>query len=94
MVDANGPGFAAGDPARLFDKFQRGDERQYCRVGLGSRSASLIKAHGGEIEAHRRTPGARFEFTLQQAGRQRDSANASDPRVEDEPDIRKILARC
>ena len=38
-------------------------------VGLGlAICQAIIKAHGGEIEAHRRTPGARFEFTLPAAG--------------------------
>jgi two-component system sensor histidine kinase KdpD len=65
-VDDNGPGLPPGDPARLFDKFQRGDgEGTIVGVGLGlAICQAIIKAHGGEIEAHRRTPGARFEFTL------------------------------
>jgi two-component system sensor histidine kinase KdpD len=65
-VDDNGPGLPPGDPARLFDKFQRGDEEgAIVGVGLGlAICQAIIKAHGGEIEAHRRTPGARFEFTL------------------------------
>jgi two-component system sensor histidine kinase KdpD len=70
MVDVNGPGLPPGDPARLFDKFQRGDEEgAIVGVGLGlAICQAIIKAHGGEIEAHRRTPGARFEFTLPASG--------------------------
>jgi two-component system sensor histidine kinase KdpD len=70
MVDDNGPGLPPGDPARLFDKFQRGDEEgTIVGVGLGlAICQAIIKAHGGEIEAHRRTPGARFEFTLPASG--------------------------
>jgi two-component system sensor histidine kinase KdpD len=69
-VDDNGPGLPPGDPARLFDKFQRGDEEgTIVGVGLGlAICQAIIKAHGGEIEAHRRTPGARFEFTLPASG--------------------------
>jgi two-component system, OmpR family, sensor histidine kinase KdpD len=67
MVDDDGPGLPDGDPARLFDKFQRGDEEgAIVGVGLGlAICEAIIKAHGGEIHAQRRTPaGARFEFTL------------------------------
>jgi two-component system sensor histidine kinase KdpD len=70
MVDDNGPGLPPGDPARLFDKFQRGDEEgTIVGVGLGlAICQAIIKAHGGEIEAHRRGRGARFEFTLPASG--------------------------
>jgi two-component system, OmpR family, sensor histidine kinase KdpD len=66
-VEDEGPGLPAGDPARLFDKFQRGhDEGSVVGVGLGlAICQAIIRAHGGEIEAHRREGGgARFEFTL------------------------------
>lgn len=67
MLDDDGPGLPPGDPSRLFDKFQRGrEEGAITGVGLGlAICQAIIKAHGGEIEAQRRTPsGARFEFTL------------------------------
>jgi two-component system sensor histidine kinase KdpD len=67
MVDDDGPGLPPGDPARLFDKFQRGNgEGAIAGVGLGlAICQAIVRAHGGEIAAHRRTPrGARFEFTL------------------------------
>jgi len=66
-VDDDGPGLPAGDPARLFDKFQRGhDEGSIVGVGLGlAICQAIVRAHGGEIEAHRRArSGARFELTL------------------------------
>lgn len=66
-VEDEGPGLPVGEPARLFDKFQRGnDEGTVVGVGLGlAICQAIIRAHGGEIEAHRReSGGARFEFTL------------------------------
>ena len=71
VVEDNGPGLPPGDPARLFDKFQRGDEEgAIVGVGLGlAICQAIIQAHGGEIEAHRREPsGAQFEFTLPATG--------------------------
>ncbi len=67
LVEDEGPGLPGGDPARLFDKFQRGNEEgSVVGVGLGlAICQAIIRAHGGEIEAHRREGGgARFEFTL------------------------------
>jgi two-component system sensor histidine kinase KdpD len=67
LVEDEGPGLPGGEPARLFDKFQRGrDEGTVVGVGLGlAICQAIIRAHGGEIEAHRREGGgARFEFTL------------------------------
>ena len=66
-VDDEGPGLPAGDPARLFDKFQRGSaEGATVGVGLGlAICKAIVTAHGGDIEAHGRIGGgARFEFTL------------------------------
>jgi two-component system sensor histidine kinase KdpD len=66
-VDDDGPGLPAGDPARLFDKFQRGNEEgSVIGVGLGlAISQAIVRAHGGQIEAQRREGGgARFSFTL------------------------------
>jgi two-component system sensor histidine kinase KdpD len=67
VVEDNGPGLPVGDPARLFDKFQRGSEEgTVVGVGLGlAICQAIIRAHGGEIEAHRREGGgARFELTV------------------------------
>lgn len=66
-VDDEGPGLPQGDPARLFDKFQRGhDEGAVVGVGLGlAICRAIVRAHGGDIEAGVRPGGgARFEFTL------------------------------
>jgi two-component system sensor histidine kinase KdpD len=66
-VEDDGPGLPPGDPARLFDKFQRGSgEGAVAGVGLGlTICRAIIRAHGGEIEAGRREGGgARFELTL------------------------------
>jgi len=71
LVDDDGPGLPPGDPARLFDKFQRGDgEGAIVGVGLGlAICQAIITAHGGEITAAQRSPqGARFEFTLPTSG--------------------------
>jgi two-component system sensor histidine kinase KdpD len=70
-VDDNGPGLPHVDPARLFDKFQRGSgEGPIVGVGLGlSICRAIVRAHGGEIEARRSASGgARFELTLPTAG--------------------------
>jgi two-component system sensor histidine kinase KdpD len=66
-LDDEGPGLPPGDPARLFEKFQRGtDEGAVVGVGLGlAICQAIVRAHGGEIEAQRRASGgARFTFTL------------------------------
>ena len=66
-VDDDGPGLPPGDPERLFDKFQRGDDEP-ATVGVGLGLAicrAIVEAHGGEIHARRRLGGgAHFEFTL------------------------------
>ncbi len=67
IVEDDGPGLPPGDPARLFEKFQRGtEEGTVIGVGLGlAICLAVVHAHGGEIEASRRAGGgARFEFTL------------------------------
>jgi two-component system sensor histidine kinase KdpD len=66
-VDDDGPGLPAGDPALLFEKFQRGTgEGTIVGVGLGlAICRAIIRAHGGEIEAHARAAGGtRIELTL------------------------------
>jgi two-component system sensor histidine kinase KdpD len=70
-LDDEGPGLPAGDPTRLFDKFQRGgEEGTVVGVGLGlAISRAILRAHGTDIEAERRPGGgARFEFTLPATG--------------------------
>ena len=71
VVEDDGPGLPPGEPARLFDKFQRGNgEGTVVGVGLGlAICQAIVRAHGGEIEAQRRAgTGARFEFTLPSTG--------------------------
>ncbi|MEO8464053.1 MAG: sensor histidine kinase KdpD [Gammaproteobacteria bacterium] len=66
-VDDSGPGLPSGDPERLFEKFQRGnDEGTIVGVGLGlSICRAIVAAHGGTIRAETRsTGGARLTFTL------------------------------
>ncbi|HTT06094.1 MAG TPA: sensor histidine kinase KdpD [Steroidobacteraceae bacterium] len=66
-IDDTGPGLPPGDPARLFDKFQRGSEEgSTVGVGLGlAICRAIVREHGGEISAGNRSPtGAHFEFTL------------------------------
>jgi two-component system sensor histidine kinase KdpD len=66
-VADEGPGLPAGDPARLFDKFQRGaEEGTVVGVGLGlAICRAIVQAHGGTIRAGTRAGGgACFEFTL------------------------------
>jgi two-component system sensor histidine kinase KdpD len=65
--DDNGPGLPPGNPAKLFDKFQRGNEEgAIAGVGLGlSICRAILRAHGADIAAAASPAGgARFEFTL------------------------------
>jgi two-component system, OmpR family, sensor histidine kinase KdpD len=74
-IDDSGPGLPSGEPALLFEKFQRGDEPEAAvGVGLGlAMCRAIVRAHGGDIEAYRRpSGGARFEFTLPQEEPRRD----------------------
>lgn len=67
VVEDDGPGFPPGDPAKLFEKFQRGNEEgTVVGAGLGlAICRAIVQAHGGDIEARRRDGGgAQFEFTL------------------------------
>ena len=78
-VEDDGPGLPGGDPGRLFDKFQRGQEEGVVvGVGLGlAICRAIVRAHGGEIEATARPGrGARFEFTLPTT---REGASAPEP---------------
>lgn len=66
-IEDNGPGLPPGDPARLFEKFQRGNEEgSIVGVGLGlAICKAIVRAHGGQIRAHSRSGGgAAFELTL------------------------------
>jgi two-component system, OmpR family, sensor histidine kinase KdpD len=66
-VEDDGPGLPPGDPERLFEKFQRGSgEGPVTGVGLGlAICRAIVRAHGGEIRACRRSGGgACFDLTL------------------------------
>ncbi|SMF17217.1 sensor histidine kinase [Pseudogulbenkiania subflava] len=66
-VSDDGPGLPPGDPARLFDKFTRGQsESAIPGVGLGlALCRTILDAHGGQIRAENRPEGgARFTFRL------------------------------
>ena len=67
VVEDDGPGLPAGDPERLFAKFQRGrEESEVPGAGLGlAICRAIVGAHGGQIEAGKRAGGgARFEVRL------------------------------
>jgi two-component system sensor histidine kinase KdpD len=67
VVEDDGPGLPAGEPERLFAKFQRGrEESGVPGVGLGlAICRAIVEAHGGRIAAsNRATGGARFVLTL------------------------------
>ncbi len=66
-VEDNGSGFPAGDPERLFDKFERGTgESNVAGVGLGlAICRAVARLHGGDIHAVSvASGGARFEIIL------------------------------
>lgn len=65
-VADRGPGIAAGDEARLFDKFFRGPQAGSSGAGLGlAICRGVIDAHGGTIAAANRPGGgAVFRMTL------------------------------
>jgi two-component system sensor histidine kinase KdpD len=66
-VNDDGPGLPSDDPAKLFDKFQRGTtEGTVAGVGLGlSICRAILRAHGTDIIAGASpSGGARFELTL------------------------------
>ena len=67
VIEDDGPGLPPGDPARLFDKFQRGrSESSVTGAGLGlAICRAIARAHGGDIRAlNRGAGGARFEISL------------------------------
>ena len=66
MAD-RGPGVQDGDPARLFDKFYRGPQKEKKGgAGLGlSICKGIMEIHGGTIEAlDNPGGGALFRFTI------------------------------
>jgi two-component system sensor histidine kinase KdpD len=65
-VSDGGPGFAAGEDRRVFDKFFRGSAAKGRGAGIGlTICAAIVQAHGGKIEAGNRPEGgAWIRFTL------------------------------
>ncbi|MQY29429.1 sensor histidine kinase [Nocardia aurantia] len=71
-VDDTGPGIAPADLPRIFEVAYRGSAaRSPAATGIGSNSgmglaiaAGLMRAHQGEITAHNREVGCRFEIRL------------------------------
>jgi two-component system sensor histidine kinase KdpD len=65
-VSDRGPGFAAEDVGRVFEKFYRGRADGVRGVGLGLAIAhAIVSAHGGTMEAANRPEGgAQIRFTL------------------------------
>jgi K+-sensing histidine kinase KdpD len=66
-VEDHGPGVAAGQEQRIFDKFVRGaKESNKAGVGLGlAICAAIVESHGGKIGVNPGAAGgARFAFTL------------------------------
>lgn len=70
-VEDRGPGVSAGEKARVFDKFYRGDASASAPAGTGLGLAiarEIVLSHGGEIEVEDATPhGARFVMVLDAA---------------------------
>jgi two-component system, OmpR family, sensor histidine kinase KdpD len=84
VVEDDGPGLPSGDPALLFEPFQRG-ESSMPGAGLGlAICKTIVAAHGGTIAARNRDAGgAAFEFSLPAApeGSTGDGQRASVSRV-------------
>jgi signal transduction histidine kinase len=71
-VSDDGPGVAAEDKPRIFERFYRADpvrNRQISGTGLGlAIAAAVAEAHGGTIEVADDDPGARFVVSLPTMG--------------------------
>ncbi len=65
-VGDGGPGVAAADRRRIFERYWRGPEARHRGVGLGLAIAkAIVEAHGGRLwVAARRGRGAVFRFSL------------------------------
>jgi two-component system sensor histidine kinase KdpD len=65
-VADHGPGLAAGEENKVFEKFYRGPGTPAGGLGLGlSIARQLVEAHGGEVAAQNREEGgARFSIRI------------------------------
>jgi signal transduction histidine kinase len=72
FVRDQGPGIAAPEQARVFDKFYRSAEGKQEGTGLGLAIArSIVELHGGQISVSSKPgSGSTFYFTLPQASRE------------------------
>jgi two-component system sensor histidine kinase KdpD len=60
-----GPGLPEGDAARLFERFERGNDTRSSGSGLGlAICRTIVQAHGGQIQARRCEPGTEFRIDL------------------------------
>lgn len=68
-VEDTGPGIAADELPRLFERYWRGKNIRYSGTGLGLTIArGIVEAHGGRIWAESTVAvGSRFSFTLRAA---------------------------
>lgn len=64
QVSDNGPGLPAGDPAKLFDRFQRGPDAKAGGTGIGlSLVRGFAEIQGGSVQAENRPAGG-ASFTV------------------------------
>ena len=95
IVEDDGPGLPAGDPDRLFNKFQRGrSESEVTGAGLGlAICRAIARAHGGDIrgiESRRRRRAVRGD-PADRGTRGMTTAMHQVLVVEDEPGIRAVV---
>jgi two-component system sensor histidine kinase KdpD len=86
-VDDHGPGLPEGSEERLFEKFERGGQRESATPGVGLGLAicrAIVGAHGGQIHGHNRldgerVAGARFEIELPRGNPPTDDGSHAQP---------------
>lgn len=107
VVGDDGPGMAAGDARRIFDRFYRGagEERRNPGSGLGLPIVkSLVELHGGSVDVRSELGrGTTFTITLPAAPQPPNGATAAAPApplasrrvliVDDEPPLAALIAQ-